>query len=149
MNQIEEKKKLELKNVLFFRKKLEQNEIEAKINQMAKYMEQQGLIQKGSLVTATHGVETIDNKVIIDIEVMIPVDRLINDGEYEFYETFTLNNALYIRHLAGIDSLQDTVNYLLKYITDHQLKINSPIYNIQLQSLETGEIFVDCYIDIA
>lgn len=96
-------------------------------------------------IIATH---TIPEDTVIDIEVLIPVDKAFNStSKYVYKPEFKLENALCIRHYGSYSDLLQTQKRLNDYITDKGLKAITNIYFVIDKNSDNNSI-VSLYVGI-
>lgn len=152
--EILEKQTLELSNVLSFRGKVTQQELMEKSRELEKIIAQSGAKKNGGACTATFAVEQGPGGTLMDMELLIPLDRKISvpDG-FTLKEKILLTNALMIRHLGNPSGMQATVNALTAYIAEHGLTPITPAYNLTVKDaatpLELDQVEIDVYVGIS
>ena len=66
---------------------------------IGKFLEQNNIKKNGPIVTATFAVEQSSGQPLLDMEIMVPMDKPVElTGEYRLKEAFHLVNAVYARH---------------------------------------------------
>lgn len=151
---IQEHMTLEMHNVLSYRAKMTQQELQAKSLEIEKFLTETGAKRVAPATTTTFSVEQGVSGPVMDIEILIPLDREITslDG-YIWKPHFLLTNALMIRHIGNPSTLQNTVNELNAYILEHQLIPITTGYNVTLKEaktpLELASMEVDIYVGIS
>lgn len=150
---VEQGRELRLENVLSLRKKMDRSEINVEMMKIGKWVNDNGLKKAGPIVTATFGVENVDNQQILDMEILVPIDRAAeSSGEYRFKEVFHLVNAIYAQHKGNPALLQNTYNKMVAYLQDNRLQQITAAYNVNVSELQPGqsldEVIVDVYIGV-
>jgi effector-binding domain-containing protein len=150
---IETGKELKLENVLSLRKKMAQVEIQQEMMKIGKFLQENGIKKNGSIVTATFSVEQAGGQPVLDMEILVPLDRQVElIGEYKLKKNFHLVNAVYARHNGEPNSLQSTYNQMLEYIRENSLHQITVGYNVNVKDLQPGQslekIVVDVYIGV-
>ena len=140
---------LEMNNVLSYRGKVTQQEMSAVMNEMQQIIKNSGAEKNGPAVSATFAVE----QPMMDIEVMIPLDRMISVPEkYKMKPVFRLTNAVKIRHTGNPSGLQNSGNEIMKYISERQLMPVTAGYNVTvkepLNQMDTENMIVDIYVGV-
>ena len=110
--------------------------------------------KKGFSVTATFAIENNGSQPIMDIEILIPLNKEIHvPSDYKFEPIFRLNNAIKIRHQGNPAMLQNSANELMKYIADHQLTPITTGYNVTVQEPtnqnDVDSLIVDMYVGVS
>lgn len=145
---------LEMRNVLSYRGKMTQQELRAKSLEIEKLLTQTGAKKAGSVATSTFSVEQGANGPVMDIEILLPLDKQISipDG-YSWKPHFLLTNALKLQHVGNPSTIQRTINELNAYIMEHQLIPISTGYNVTVKEaktpLEIDSMEVDIYVGIS
>lgn len=145
---------LEMRNVLSFRKKMTQQELSAKSQEIEKLLTDTGAKKVAPTVTTTFSVEQGVTGPVMDVEILLSIDKEIPlpDG-YIWKSHFLLTNALMIKHVGNPGALQNTVNELNTYILEHQLVPISTGYNVTVKEaktpLEIDQMEVDIYVGIS
>ena len=151
---VSEHQTLEMTNVLSYRAKMTQQELQAKSQQIEQLLVQSGTKKSAPVVTTTFSVEQGANGPLMDVEILLPLDREIAlPTGYTWKPHFLLTNALMIRHIGNPATLQSTINELNAYITEHQLVPISSGYNVTVKEaktpLEIENMEVDIYVGIS
>ena len=148
MTEIKTGQTLELNNVLSYRGKVKQSELEV----VGKALEQEAVLAGakvvGNPVTATYTVEQDE----IDMELLLPLDREITPQErYVFKKEIRIVNAVMAAYKGHPMGLQDACNQLNQYIVEHGLQPITVGYNVTKKTdmlcLENTE--VDVYVGIS
>ncbi|MBQ3783097.1 MAG: hypothetical protein II838_06590 [Lachnospiraceae bacterium] len=90
-------KKLQFKKVIAYRKRIVQSEANEMLNIFENYIEYNKLKKVSPFINVTHGIETKNNNVYMDIEIMVAIEELSkvqSNSEVRVIDNFTLNNAL-------------------------------------------------------
>lgn len=149
-----EHRTLEMRNVLSYRSKMTQQELQYKSQEIEKFLEETGAKRAANTVTTTFSVEQGPNGPVMDIEILIPLDREVKlPLGYTWKPHFLLTNALMIQHIGNPASLQSTIDELNAYILEHQLTPISTGYNVTVKAartpLEIDSMEVDVYVGIS
>jgi hypothetical protein len=81
-----------MENVLSIRKKMTQQEIQQTLADMGNVIKSLGANKNGSLVTTTYGVEQTAAGPILDMEILIPLDKEVTvQDPYIFKPLFHLH----------------------------------------------------------
>ena len=102
----------------------------------------------------TYSVEQQDSVQLLDIEVLIPLDKPFVPPEGCVYKPeILITNALSTRHIGNPSGLQDTCNALLAYIQVQGMQPITCGYNVTVKEAKTvadlDEMVVDVYIGIS
>ncbi|PYG86626.1 effector-binding domain-containing protein [Ruminiclostridium sufflavum DSM 19573] len=150
---IEAGKEIRLENVLSLRKKMTQEEINSEMLKIGNVLQDNGAKKAGPVVTATFAIETLNGQSVLDMEILIPLDKKIAvSDEYTQKPVFHIVNALYARHEGNPSTLQNTYNDMLAYINHNKLQQITAGYNVQVKDVLPGmtpdEMTIDVYIGI-
>ena len=127
MIEIKEGQKLEVNNLLSFRGKVRQDEIEKIGKDMESYVGRMGAKKVGNPITATF---LVDND-LIDFEILIPIDISIESSQkYTFKERLLISNALNVNCTGNFNRMQHVFNELNEYILIHKLKTITVAYSV-------------------
>lgn len=151
---ITENCKLEMENVISFRGKVTQQQMPQIIKEMEQIIYENSAGKKGPSVTATFAIENNGSQPIMDIEILIPLNKEIRvPSDYKFKPIFRLNNAVRIRHQGNPAMLQNSANELMKYIADHKLTPITTGYNVTVQEPtnpnDVDSLIVDMYVGVS
>jgi len=147
-----ENQTLEMENVVSFRAKMNKNDLAFRAKEIDRLLENNDAHKNGPSVTATFSVEQSAYGPLMDIELLVPIDKKIDvpDG-YKFKERFYLTNALKIKHVGDLSKMQNTARELNEFISSNKLVPISTGYNVTLNEpkspIETAE--VDIYISVS
>lgn len=152
--EISENKVLEMKNVLSFRGKMTQQEFAAKSKDFERIMLEAGAAKAAPVVTTTYAVEQGPMGPVMDVEILIPLDKQIQaPAGYTFKPRFLLTNAVMVHHIGHPSKLQESVNALNAYITEHQLVPITSGYNVTVKEaktpLELDPMEVNVYVGVS
>lgn len=148
MVEMKENQELNVVNVLSYRGKVRQGEVENIGNEMENYIQERGAMRAGYPITATYAVEGD----MIDIELMMPIDKSIDStNKFVFKNQIKIVNAVVASYKGHPIGLQDACNQLNQYIMEHSLQPITVGYNVtkktELLSPENTEI--DVYVGIS
>lgn len=150
---IQKDKSLKLENLLTLRKKMTQAEIHQEMIEIGKFIEENNLKKTGPIVTTTHNLEMINGEQVLDMEIMIPVDREFDKKDYyTFKPLFHLVHAVYARHEGNPIELQDTYNEIMKYLKENNLQQITCGYNVNVKEPvsknDMDNMITDVYIGV-
>lgn len=153
MLQIERNKSFMAKNVLSLRKKVTQAQANDEMSKIAKLLEEKNVKQNGPVITATFDVDTEKVPPLLDMEILVPMDRQVNLPEgYRFKNIFHIVGAVHAKHSGSPAALPDTYNELLAYIKKNNLQQITAIYNVYTKSAAEREaseaLDIDVYIGV-
>lgn len=151
MINIESGKELNLDNVLSLRKKMKQQDVSQALLDIGQFLDNNGVQKKGSIVTATFGLEQNESDTIVDIEILVPMNKYFElSSPYTFKKKFQLVNAVYARHKGNPDLLENTYSEIIAFISANHLQQITVGYNVTVNDLQPmqslDEFIVDVYI---
>lgn len=143
----------EMNNVISYRAKMTQKEMNNAMNRLMTLIKDNGLTKSGYITTSTFSIEKIDNTELIDIEILCPVDKICRlPQEYTFKPIFRLLNAVKITHKGNPANLQATANLLISYINENKLTPITSMYNVTVcepkSPADIDNMVVDMYIGV-
>lgn len=147
MIEIKEKQELNVTNLLSFRGKVSQAELESISKDMQNVITMHGAKPVGSAITATFAVEN----GMIDIEILVPIDKPLEGvGKYTFKERLHIVNAVvavYKGHPAG---LQEAIENLNRYMVDRGMQPITVGYNVtkRMDMLAPENTRIETYVGI-
>lgn len=148
MTEIKTEQKLELNNVLSFRGKIKQAELEA----VGKALEQEAVLAGakvvGNPVSATYAVEQDE----IDIELLLPIDREITPQEkYVFKKEIRIVNAAMVAYKGNLTGLQEACNELNQYMLEHKMQPITVGYNVTkyIDPMNLDNTEVEIYVGVS
>ena len=128
---------LQMKNVLSFRGKMDQNALMEKRKEIDDLMKQLGVHPIHPAITTNFGKEETPNGPVMDMEILIPLDRDISHElavlklpGYRFKPLFLLANAVKLHHVGSADSLENSIRELYRYIQVRNMRPITTGYNI-------------------
>lgn len=129
---------LELKNVLSYRGKLTQQELIGKSREIEHLLREYQVEQTMRAVTTTFAVEQTATGPLIDVEILVPLDREISaPAGYTWKPHFLLANAVVVKHKGNPAGLQNSIDDLNAYIAEHQLVPITTGYNVTMRDAKT------------
>ena len=151
MTTIEEKKRLTIEHALYFRKKLQTNDMNSEIVNLANFLKLNGLNKNGSMASATLSAEQTPSGYVVEIEVICPIDSKFQSNEkYQYVESVSIDNALYARYEGEPEFLQSAHTELASYVKQHNLTAATAMYNLVIKEpiLNDPTCIMDIYIGI-
>lgn len=148
MLEIKENQELNVTNLLSYRGKLKQTELENIGKEMESYIQSAGEKRVGNPITATYELEGDE----IDIELLMPIDKSIESmDKFDFKNQIKIVNAVvasYIGHPMGV---QDACNQLNQYIMERRLQPITVGYNVTKKTdmLNPENTEIDVYVGIS
>lgn len=149
-----EHRTLEMHDLLSYRSKMTQQELVEKSKEIEEIIVRSGASKNGCTVTTTFSVEQGPNGPILDMEILVPLDREIPVPQgYVWKPEFLLTNALMMKHIGNPAGLQESVQALNQFILDHGLVPISTGYNVTVREaktpMELDSMEVDIYVGIS
>lgn len=147
MLDIKENQELNMANVLSFKGKIRQMELENIGKEMELYIHNSGAKRVGNPITATHGIEND----VIEVELLVPIDmRIASTDRFTFKNQIKIVNAVVASYKGKPMGLQETCNQLNKYIMEHGLQPITVGYNVTKKTdmLNLENIEIDVYVGI-
>jgi effector-binding domain-containing protein len=148
-----ENQELMLNNLISLRKKMTQQEMTQELQKIGQIIKENNATKCGPIITSTFAIEQGYMGQVMDIEILIPVDKELSLGNsLNFKKQFCLINALKISHIGNPSLLQNTYNELNKYINDNNLQTITSAYAVTVKDIadisKIDEAIVDIYIGI-
>ncbi|WP_310601577.1 AraC family transcriptional regulator [Anaerosporobacter sp.] len=147
-----ENQEIEEKNLLSIRKNVTQQEIEQVLTEMHSYIKESGAEIVGKTITATHGISSNKGYTILDLEILIPLDKEILTGNiYSFKKNFKITNAIKVTHKGNPALLDETCNELNQYIARNKLVPITVGYNMTLtaDNKDKNNTEIEIYVGIS
>lgn len=148
MLEIKENQELNVTNLLSYRGKLKQTELENIGKEMESYIQCAGAKRVGNPITATYELEGDE----IDIELLMPVDNTINSTDkFDFKNQIKIVNAVVASYIGHPMRLQDACNQLNQYIMERRLQPITVGYNVTKKTdmLSPENTEIDVYVGIS
>lgn len=141
-------------NVLSLRKKMTQPEIQQALMEMGNTIKSLGASKAGLLVTSTFGMEQTANVPMLDMEILVPLDKEVTAYEpYTFKKLFHLKYAVHARHEGNPQLLQNTLNQMMEYIKSNKFTQITSVYSVNIKELQPGDsldsMVTDLYIGVS
>jgi hypothetical protein len=139
---------LNVVNVLSYRGKVKQTEIENVGKEMESYIKNAGAKRVGNPITATYAVEGD----AIDIELLMPIDKTIDSSDrFVFKNQIKIVIAVVACYKGHPMGLQDACNQLNQYIVEHSLQPITVGYNVTKKTdmLDPENTEIDVYVGIS
>lgn len=144
---IEEHKQLNFEHALYFRKKLQSQEMNSEIANITEFLRANELNKNGAMASATLGAERTSSGYVMDIEVICPIDGEFQSNEkYKYLENFLIDNALYARYEGQANLMQNAYMELSAYIGQSKLTQNTAPYNVTIKEPTPND--TNCILDI-
>ena len=138
-----------MENVLSIRKKMTQQEIQQELMSIGKLISDLGAKKAGSLVTSTFGMEQSGTGPVLDMEILVPLDKEVNvPAPYIFKKLFHLKYAVYARHEGNPQFLQNTLNQMMEFIKANKLVQITSVYSVNMKEKRQGDSMDDMVTDL-
>lgn len=145
-----ENQELILSNLISFRKKMSQEEIQVEMMAIDKYLKENDTKVNGHVITTSHSYEEVNGEIITDTEILIPIDKAFNNGDkYIFKKKFKLKNALSHRFEGEPHKLQSSVIELINYMAANKLQQITSIYCVQIGVTKESQLISDVYVGVS
>ena len=148
MLEIKEKQELNVANVLSYKGKVKQAELENVGKEMESYIQNVGAKRVGNPIVATYAIEG----ATVDVELLMPIDMIINSKDkFVFKNQIKIVNAVVAAYKGHPIGLQDTCNQLNQYIMEHKLQPVTVGYNVTKKTdiLNPENTEIDVYVGIS
>ncbi len=150
---IETNQTYEMHNVISYRAKMTQQEMNDIMNRLGAFIKDNGLTKCGCVTTTTFSVENVSGAQLMDIEILCPVDKACDVPQgFTFKPEFRLNNAAKITHKGSPANMQESVNELVGYINQNKLTPITSLYNVTVNEpkspADIDNMIVDMYIGV-
>ncbi len=127
MIKIRENQELRLSNVLSYRGRIRQNELENIGKDMEMKLNAVGAKRVAYPIVATYGVD----KEYMDVEILVPMDKSTGDiGNFIYKEEIKIVNAVMMYYEGNPVGLQGACDELSQYIEDKKLQPITVGYNV-------------------
>ena len=153
ISEVFENQTLYLKNVLYYRGWVTQQDSNKIFQKMESFFTSANAQKDGNIVTVTNAVETKDGAPMMDIEIFIPLDKEIKvNEEYKFIPAFEITNALMIRIEGHPTQWQTAMQNLSEHIQKNDLQPTTPALMATVKAvitpLEIDEMITEIYVGI-
>lgn len=148
MVEIKKNQELNIVNLLSYRGKVKQAEIENIGKEMESYIQNAGAKRVGNPITATYAIEGDT----IDIELLMQIDMSIaSTDKFVFKSQIKIINAVIAAYKGHPMGLQDACNLLNQYIMEHKLQPITVGYNVTKKTdmLNPENTEIDVYVGIS
>ena len=147
---------LQMKNVLSFRGKLDQKGLNDKRQEMYDIIKQLGVHPIYPEITTNFGSEQTENGLLIDMEILIPLDKdishevaVMNKEGLRFKPKFQLVNAVCISHVGNKEKIEDCLKELNKYMKVRNMRPITNQYSVPRKNPENpDEIIMDILVGV-
>lgn len=148
MTEIKLNQELEVNNLLSFRGKVRQSELDGIGRDMEAMVNEAGAKRAGTPITATYGVEG----ETLDVEILLPVDgRMSSVGKYTFKEKIKIVNALKLEYKGHPSGLQPACTELNQYMINNKMQPITVGYNVtkHIEPLNPDNTEIHVYVGIS
>ena len=148
MLEIKENQELIIENILSFKGKIRQEELENQGKEMESYIRNAGAKRIDNPITATYAVEGD----AIDVELLMPIDKSIDSTDrFVFKNQIKIVNAIVASYKGHPMGLQGACNQLNQYIMEHRLQPITVGYNVTKKTdmLNPENTEIDVYVGIS
>ena len=140
---VEENQRLEIKNVLNFRRRLDNQDAMNISKEIDGILENNNARKSSGVITVTHNISVENGKQIIDLEMFIPLDKeIFAPSGYKFLPCFVLNDAYKLRIEGNPQQMQEAIQKFAEYIRNKNCKPSTPLYVVTVKET-TGSLDVD------
>lgn len=153
MCEISEGNLLEIKNVVSYRGKVSYQNIGSILSALNKAASDRKAVPVGTPITATYAIENSEFGQIVDIEVLLPIDKEISVPEsFKFKPLFRIRNAVKMHYKGSPNMMQQSAEDMKRYISDRCLTPITTGYNITINvpadSSKLNEYEAETYIGV-
>ena len=153
ISEIFEKQTLYMENVLYYRGWVTQQTSNEQFAKMETLVTEATAKKNGTIVTATNAIEMRDGENVMDIEILIPLDKEIKvSEEYKFIPKFEISNALKIRIEGNSSQWQTAMQTLSEYMKKYKLQPTTPALMVTVKAattpLEIEEMITEIYVGV-
>ena len=150
--EITEDLNLQMKNVLSYRGKVDQKTLEEKRKEIEALIKEFGARAIHPAVTTSFGAEQTDKGPIMDMEILVPLDKDVshevlkkNLPGYRFKPLFLLTNAVRIHHTGETSTIENSIKELYYHLKVRNMRPITTLYNITINDPDNPD---DLVIDL-
>ena len=136
-------KEIEISNLVSQIGKFSTDELQKVIQNMIMEHKKYVDSSKEYIITTTKAIEIVEEKQILDVEVLLPISyRISVDKPYIFKEAIKITNALYTK-VEQVEKLNEAMNEVNQYILSNGLQPITSAYIVQTKQEDkhTFEIY--------
>lgn len=142
-----------VEQVITYRGKVNNKLLNNVMEQLFSAINDAGLKINGSTITAIHSIENDCGDLIIDIEIIVPINGVMTStDEFVYRDRFEINNALMFRHIGNPQTMNTEMQEFNQYIKNNNFKPVTPFYNVTVRSAsspsEIDNIIMDIYVGV-
>ncbi len=131
-----------------------QNEVSRLIVRMKQYILRNSANIIGPTISATLGVHNNQTPSLVDLMIMLPIDREIDScGEFYYVEEFKIENVLKARHNGNPATLNNTINEIKTFMECNNLIPTTVNYNVATKEAmcinDMDSMIIDIYIGVS
>lgn len=142
---IKENQELHYKNLLSFRGKFTEKDMQKKIKKLDKFINDNNLTITGPKISTTYSL----TQSTVDLEILIPVDKEFKEtDQFKFKPELKLINALKSTHKGNPQGFNNTVIEMEKYIQDKKLMPITSLYSVNVTEVTCVEDIDKFHTDI-
>lgn len=148
MLEIKENQELHVENLLSYRGKVKQAELESVGKEMENHIQNVGAKRVGNTITATYAVDGDT----IDVELLMPINKNIDSTDkFVFKNQIKIVNAVVACYKGHPLGLQEACNQLNQYIVGQKLQPITVGYNVTKKTdmLDPENTEIDVYVGIS
>ena len=148
MLKIRENQELNVTNVLSYRGKVKQEELENIGKEIESYIQNIGAKRVGNPISATYAIEGD----VIDVELLMPIDRSIDSTDkITFKNQIKIINAVVASYKGHPVGLKGACNQLNQYIIEQGLQPITVGYNVtrKVDMINPENTEIDVYVGIS
>lgn len=147
---VETSQRLDIKNLITFRKTARAAELQEHMKNLTAYVEAQEAKKVGGGISATYAID--GDKM--DIEVYMPIDKEIpSTDEFIFKPRLYLENCIKATHKGNPQLLESTIQKLNEYIVENKLLPISVGFNVTVNEItspvDMDKFEVDAFVSIS
>ena len=148
--QFTEHETLSMMNVLSYRGKMSQEELNKKLVEMIELVKKLGARIGAPVATTTFSIEG----PVMDSELLVPLDRPVDVPEgYILKPQILITNAIKLHHTGNPMTLQNEMAQLQNYMTENKLVPITTSYNVTIKGANTiqemDSVVIDVYIGVS
>ena len=144
-----EQQYLNFENVLSYRTRVDIRRLDAILKFVEKNIDALGLIVTGNTLFTVLETVKDENKCIVGIEILIPVDKAFESSEqYVYKPEFRLVNAVSARFCCPYSDIDSANASLNEYLDTNNLKAISSIYYMNSKNDPINNVF-DAYVSVS
>ncbi|ADZ81842.1 hypothetical protein [Cellulosilyticum lentocellum] len=149
--EIKENQELIMENVLSFRGKVTQQQMQDEMMKIGEVIQRIGVQKNGPLTTATFSVEEGSLGQVMDVEILVPLNKRVElPASYTFKPMIKVVHALRARHIGNPAMLPNTINALNDYIVKNNVQVITATYNVIVKDAiredDVNDMIVDIYL---